>query len=376
MELERDIAISEQRAKQVENELDSIQKGLQLDLIKERTEHKRTKLELAEARNSLEAVMASQKTKEQNLEVFYGKLQECQKQNVELEKICDSETEKVNIQLNDCLEKKMALDRAANEISMQNSRYSSEVNQLNTYIQQLQTQVQQKDNEINRYRNQYQRTQQGLNMGQQNMGQQAQHLSQIYMGVGEADEGGMHAVQNNMRFNDGFNQDQQGLNNNQNNPNPFNNQLPVNHNQVPFNNNPMPVHVERQQPIVEQPYNNLLQPQAQNENFLGAEQQQQQMPRMEENLPQQQENQQPDLSAQGQNFAQVNVRHPGEVDDSNSNDNFGVQNKADPSDTAGNEGGAPFNWRSQNSHEHEQGGHVGPDAPDGSIQESNNLNGN
>ena len=371
----------------MEYELDAIQKGLQLDLNKERTEHKKTKTELAEARNSMEVVAASQRTKEQSLEEYYGKLQECQKQNADLEKECEAETDRINIQLNDCLGTKMALERNENEHAIQESKNSNEVIQFKAYIQQLQAQIQERDNEINKYRNHIHNMQQQQQQGMNNMGQAQQHqMGQNNVGGGNADLGGMNGVPKNLPFNNpqGFVQAQhlQGaMNNNQyNNPNQFNNQLPVvNNNQMPVNNIPQSANNNLAQGMQQLQNNNMVQPQGQNQNVLGARPE-----ILPSNVGGNNAENQPQYAAQGQKILAQNgdvIRQP-ELEhkpnaDQSEGDDAGNQAAVNQNDSSGNEE-SPINWRSQNNKADvpESNNHAGPEAPDGLVQVADSNNGN
>ncbi|XP_063721212.1 putative uncharacterized protein DDB_G0271606 isoform X2 [Symsagittifera roscoffensis] len=123
--LERDISFGQQRAKQVERELDAIQKGLQMDLNKEKSENEKVRSELQNIKLSMEQLQSVQSSKDRTCQEYFDDLQGCRSQ------------------------KKLTEDNV-NQMQANIEKASSDSYQLNRQIEQLQNKMAEKDQELQR----------------------------------------------------------------------------------------------------------------------------------------------------------------------------------------------------------------------------------
>ncbi|XP_075251529.1 uncharacterized protein LOC142343942 isoform X10 [Convolutriloba macropyga] len=142
--LERDISISRQRAKQVEKELDAIQKGLQLDLNKEKSENEKVKNELQQVKFQMESMANQHSQKERTCQQYYEELEGCRSEK----ESCIENVDKLSISVSQCVGEKNANIQSINNMQLQADKASSERLQMTSQIEMLQSKLTQRETEL------------------------------------------------------------------------------------------------------------------------------------------------------------------------------------------------------------------------------------
>ncbi|XP_075251564.1 uncharacterized protein LOC142343942 isoform X14 [Convolutriloba macropyga] len=256
--LERDISISRQRAKQVEKELDAIQKGLQLDLNKEKSENEKVKNELQQVKFQMESMANQHSQKERTCQQYYEELEGCRSEK----ESCIENVDKLSISVSQCVGEKNANIQSINNMQLQADKASSERLQMTSQIEMLQSKLTQRETELQ----QLMLRAQGQGQGQRvpiGVGQPlAQGQGQPMIIPNQFNQPGNQPGAQNFGGNPQLNQ-QQFAAGFANNPNGMNNQLPFNNPNMPQNyqqqlalngqnrNNALYLDKQQQQPVVD-----------------------------------------------------------------------------------------------------------------------------
>ena len=222
--LERDISFGQQRAKQVERELDAIQKGLQMDLNKEKSENEKVRSELQNIKLSMEQLQSVQSSKDRTCQEYFDDLQGCRSEKAN----CVQNVDNLSMNISKCLGQKKLTEDNVNQMQANIEKASSDSYQLNRQIEQLQNKMAEKDQELQRLQLKIQGLQSSAN--QNAMAQNRNQYNGQYQ---------QYPQQNLQQAGGNFNQRQfpVGANNILNNVPGFNNQFAPLQNGNQFNKN-------------------------------------------------------------------------------------------------------------------------------------------
>ena len=146
--LEKDVQFCRERAKQVEKELDAIQKGLQLDLTREKSENERLKSELNQIKMSFESLHENVRSKDHELGECSGQLDTCQSEKALSESNCISQQNDLAAKLADCSGDKKMSDQNVSELKNERENYGNERQRLYDQLEGLQRKLSQRDLEV------------------------------------------------------------------------------------------------------------------------------------------------------------------------------------------------------------------------------------